>query len=101
MESPEDILAEMQPQLTHAEVATNNQMFRELTAELATDKLQLNVMQKQLEDANAEAAACKRALDNLVECIEIDGSLIHGDQCFCDVCEAISTAKAALQENAG
>jgi hypothetical protein len=36
-------------------------------------------------------------LSNLVEVLEIDGSLIHGDRCFCDVCEAISSARHVLK----
>ncbi len=123
--------AEAGTTLTHAEVATSNQMFSELTAELADTKRQLAKLRGAIERAGfaimqtsgdwsihdvselAEAESRKTVevinrnvelestLGNLVEAIEIDGSLIHGDQCFCDVCEAISSAKAALQENAG
>ncbi len=42
--------------------------------------------------------AVRRALDNLLEQIEIDGLLIHSDACDCDVCQAIAAARAALKD---
>lgn len=38
------------------------------------------------------------ALENLIEAIEIDGTLLHSDACGCDTCEAIASARAALKE---
>lgn len=39
-----------------------------------------------------ELAETRKALTNLVDCIENDG-LTHSDQCFCEFCECVSTAK--------
>ncbi len=71
MESPEDILAEMQPRLTHAEVAANNQMFREATERIKT---------------------LTAALEALLDAVENDGTLIHSDRCGCEICEALKQA---------
>lgn len=40
------------------------------------------------------------ALESLIEVIEWDGSLIHSEQCGCDVCESLAAARAALAEGA-
>ncbi len=42
-----------------------------------------------------ENANLKRKLENLLEQIEIDGSLIHSTQCGCNICEAIAEAEGA------
>ncbi len=39
----------------------------------------------------------RATLENLLEQIEIDGSLIHSEQCYCDVCEAIAEARVAVR----
>ncbi len=52
---------------------------------------------QRLTDASDELTRLRRSLDNLLEQIEIDGSLIHSDACDCDVCLAIRAAQAALK----
>lgn len=36
------------------------------------------------------------AIGNLLKQIEIDGSLIHSDECTCKICNAISASRCAL-----
>ncbi len=76
MTTPEEIADEMQPQLTHAEVATNNQMFSEAAERIKT---------------------LTAALEALLEAVEDDGYLIHSDRCYCGTCVAVDQARRALK----
>ncbi len=41
--------------------------------------------------------AVRTAAKSVLECIDIDGSLIHSEACGCDGCEAIRGLRAALK----
>ncbi len=41
--------------------------------------------------------AVRTAAESVLECIDIDGSLIHSEACGCDGCEAIRGLRKALK----
>ncbi len=83
-------LTEAGTTLTNAEVAANNQMFHELTAELADAKRQLAIK-------DAEIQRLVDALDDLLPMMADEGCL-HSDRCGCEFCETVARAKLAVKE---
>ncbi len=99
--------AEAGTRLTHAEVATNNQMFRELTAELADTKRQLASKERLLSDTcetiqpmRWRCTELQAALESLLEAVEIDGTLLHSEACGCETCEPLANARRMLKSAA-
>lgn len=51
-----------------------------------------------IEPLRWQVKSLRSALDALVEQVEIDGALLHSEQCGCDLCEAIHAARRAIKE---
>ncbi len=89
--------------LTHAEVATNNQMLREaaeridaLVAQLASKQRLLSDTYETIQPMRLRCVQLQKALEALLDAVENDGTLIHSDRCGCDVCEALSKANGVV-----
>lgn len=52
---------------------------------------------QRLADAANTSGWLRRALANLIEAIEIDGTLIHSCQCDCETCEPLKASREALK----
>ncbi len=75
--------------------------LREIAAALAADETPST--DERLQDAGkiiAKLQAVRTAAESLLECIDIDGSLIHSEACGCDDCLAIRGLREALKGTA-
>ncbi len=52
---------------------------------------------KQLLHTVERLEAVRVAAESVLECIDIDGAMIHSEACGCDGCEAIRGLRAALK----